>query len=153
MMKFKAKIVDGELRLNWSLIRSYCRRWKNGTEVDVTVTKKQPSSSIRGYYFAEVLPKFARGLYYEADEYYLFHVQLKTVYFGHQPDLLKQFGLKEISVDKRGITRNIPKVFHKESVLPVSVKWEFVDWVRRKAAHEGIITDDPKPKKTGGRDG
>ncbi len=69
---------------------------------------------------------------YERDEDELFHRQLKIVYFRVQPD-------------DKGIyrERDIPSVFSNESMLPISEKQEFLDWVIRKAAHDGAYIPDP----------
>ena len=71
-----------------------------------------------------------KHLGYEQDEQELFHRQLKIVYFNIKPD-------------KKGIHRKVPSVFSNESDISISKKKEFVDWVIRKAAQEGVYIEDP----------
>lgn len=132
-MRFKAiSDINRKLNLNWSVINIYTSRWKPDTWFDIEIVRRQAKKSdpMRKYYFAAVLPPFMKYLGYDPDEELLFHRQLKIVYFRIKPDT------KEIH-------RNVPSVFGNESVLPVSEKNEFVDWVIRKAAQEGCYIPDP----------
>ncbi len=138
-MKFKAMSNDNrKLDVDWDKVNLYVSRWKPDTSFVVEIVKRQPSKSdpMRRYYFAEVLPKFMGKLGYERDETMLFHHQLKVTYFKDNPKL-------EVSQDKRGMWRNVPAVFAKDSKLAVKVKKQFVDWVVRKAAEYGVYICDP----------
>ena len=129
-MKFKVQKIKGKIDINWSHLEAYTSRWKDGTTFTVEITREQRkhSSPQRKMYFAGILPEFAKGLFYDPDEYLLFHRQLKIVYFQVQPD-------------KKGIYRNVPHVFADESELPVPEKSKFIEWVLRKAAMEGIYIE------------
>ena len=132
-MKFKALSTDRrKLDVNWDHINLYVSRYKPYTPFDVEVVRRQAKKSdpLRKYYFAVVIKEFMKHLGYEVDEEELFHRQLKIVYFQIKPDA-------------KGIYRNVPSVFSNESDLDVSIKKEFVDWVIRKAAHEGVYIPDP----------
>ena len=132
-MKFKALSNDQrKLDVNWDNVNTYVSRWKPHTPFIVEITRRQAKKSdpMRKYYFAVVIKEFMKHLGYEPDEEMLFHRQLKIVYF-------------QIEADAKGIFRNVPSVFSNESDLNVSVKKEFVDWVVRKAAHEGVYIPDP----------
>jgi len=133
-MKFKAQTdKDRKINIQWELVNTYLSRWKPGTWFDVEITRHQhkKSNPLRKYYFAAVLPPFMKHLGYEPHEELLFHRQLKITYFRIKPD-------------KKGIHRNVPSVFGNKSVLSVSVKKEFTDWVIRTAAKEGCYIEDPK---------
>jgi len=121
-----------KLDVNWDHVNLYVSRWKPHTPFVVEITRRQAKKSdpMRKYYFGVVIKEFMKHLGYEVDEEELFHRQLKIVYFGIKPDT-------------KGIYRNVPSVFSNESDLDVSVKKEFVDWVVRKAAHEGVYIPDP----------
>ena len=130
-MKFDATTTKGrKLDLNWDAINAYVSRWRPGTRLEISITRRQQkiSDPMRKMYFAAILPVFANGLGYDPDEYLLFHRQLKIVYF-------------QVQSDKKGIYRNVPHVFADESTLPVSEKSKFVEWVLRKAAIEGIYIE------------
>ena len=133
-MKFRSlSNKNRKLDLNWDHINLYVSRYKPNTPFEILITRRQAKKSdpMRKYYFAAVLPPFMNHLGYERDEEELFHRQLKIVYFNIKPD-------------KKGIYRNVPSVFSDESNLDISIKQEFVEWVKRKAAHEGVYIDDPK---------
>ena len=123
-----------KLDLNWDVIDTYLSRWKPGTPIDIEFVRRQSKKShpLRKFYFAAVLPPFMQHLGYDPDEEVLFHRQLKIVYFRIKPD-------------KRGIYRNkdIPSVFGDDSNLAVPIKRQFVDWVMRKAAMEGVYIESP----------
>ena len=99
---------------------------------------------MRRYYFAAVLPPFLKELGYEQDEGLFFHHQLKIRFFENHPDFLDKDGNPTIKKDGRGIWKNVPAVFSNDSVMDVSVKKEFTDWVIRKAAYYGVLIDDPE---------
>lgn len=133
-MKFKAQITDNrEIDIRWDLVKTYLSRWKPGTWLDVEIIRHQhkKSNPMRKYYFAGVLPPYMTELGYEKDEDELFHRQLKITYYRIKPD-------------KKGIYRKVPSVFGDKSDIPVSEKKEFVDWVIRKAAADGVYIEDPK---------
>ena len=132
-MKFQARTNDKrEIEVRWDLVNTYLSRWKPGTYLNLEITRRQAKKSdpMRKYYFGVVIKEFMRHLGYEVDEEELFHRQLKIVYFQVKPDA-------------KGIYRNVPSVFSNESDLDVSVKKDFIDWVVRKAAHEGVYIPDP----------
>ena len=130
-MKFRAIIENGKLSVNWERIGVYLSRWKDGTMLDVEITRRQRTKSdpMRKYYFGVVLPLFAEHLGYDKDEHLLLHRQLKIVYFRVEPDA-------------KGIHRHVPPVFSDKSEIPVSEKSAFVAWVQRKAAQEGVYIPD-----------
>jgi hypothetical protein len=142
-MKFKAKTnSQRKLDVRWDLIDLYVAKWKPGTDLDVEITRRQSkaTSSMRKYYFAEVIAKYADHLGYDkGEEVLLLHTQLKIVYFQIKPD-------------KKGIYLNVPHVFAEELDLSdrekVKLRKKFMDWVVRKAARDGCVVDDPRPKKT-----
>lgn len=134
-MKFKVvSDKNRKINLNWDRVNIYVSRWKPGTAFDVEVKRKQKkvSDPLRKYYFSTVLPPYLERLGYEPDEDELFHRQLKIVYFRVEPD-------------EKGIYRekNIPSVFGNNSDLDVSIKLEFTEWVKRKAAQDGVYIPDP----------
>jgi len=133
-MKLKAQTnKERKLDLNWDLINIYASRWKPDTWFDIEITRHQHKKSdpLRKYYFVAVLPPFMSKLGYEKDEDELFHRQLKITYYRIKPD-------------RKGIYRKVPSVFGDKSEILVSGKKEFVDWVIRKAAEEGVYIEDPK---------
>ena len=136
-MKFKAKTnKDRKIEVNWDRVNLYLSKWPPGTELDFEIVRRvQRKNKMRRWYFADVLPKFAHGLGYDADEYLDFHRQLKIIFF-------------QVPKDNLGIHRKIPKVFADEPELLAIKKKEkqkkFLDWVIRKAAYEGILIEDPR---------
>ena len=143
-MKFSAKTNSKQqLEVRWDIINAYLKRWKPGTVLEIEIRRPQKTRSdpMRCMYFAGILPEFAKGLGYDPDEYLKFHEQLKIIYFGKQPKILDDLKLERVFKDKRGVYRNVPHVFHNKSKIPVEQKAEFVDWVLRKAAYEGIYID------------
>lgn len=130
-MKFRAIIENGKLSVNWERINVYLSRWKDGTVLDVEITRRQRTKSDpqRKFYFGVVLPLFAEHLGYDKDEHLLLHRQLKIVYFRVEPDA-------------KGIHRHVPTVFSDKSEIPISEKSAFVEWVQRKAAQEGVYIPD-----------
>ena len=138
-MKFQT-VSDKDRKITFDVgrINLYVQRYKPFTPFDFELTRKQPRKSdpMRKYYFAVVLPPFMEELGYEPDEELFFHQQLKITYFQHDPEY-------DIKQDKRGIWRNVPSVFGKDSDMPVSTKKQFVDWVVRKAAEAGVYIPDP----------
>jgi hypothetical protein len=133
-MNFRAIKTAGKIDINWELINLYIARWKDGTMFDVEVVRRQKRKSdpMRKYYWGAVLQTYMKELGYERDEDELFHKQLKIVYFRIKPD-------------NKGIYRDkdIPSVFSNDSELTVSIKKEFMDWVIRKAAQDGVYIPDP----------
>lgn len=131
-MKFRAQKRNGSLEINWDHLDTYASRWKDGTHFDVEIVRREKKipDPLRKYYFAAVLPPFMAHLGYDPDEEELFHRQLKIVYF-------------KISPDAKGIYRKVPSVFGNESELPISKKQEFVEWVCRKAAQDGVYIESP----------
>ena len=69
-MKFRAIKSDGKLQINWERINVYLSRWKDGTVLDVEITRRQRTKSdpMRKYYFGVVLPLFMEHLGYDEDE-------------------------------------------------------------------------------------
>jgi hypothetical protein len=132
-MKFKAIKVSGKLQINWDRIDAYLSNFKDGTSFEVEIVKRQKTKStpLRSYYFGAVLPKYMDFLGYERHEQELLHNQLKIVYYQIKPD-------------KKGIYRNVPKVFSDESTIPVPEKVKFVQWVIRCAAKDGVYIEDPE---------
>jgi hypothetical protein len=134
-MHFKLK-TDKNRRIHPDMdrINAYVSRWLPGTDIDFDVTRRQKrvSDPMRKYYFAAVLPPFMEKLGYEPEEEYLFHRQLKIVYFKAEPD-------------SHGIYRDkdIPSVFGNDSELGIDIKLKFTEWVKRKAAQEGVYIPDP----------
>ena len=130
-MKFRAIIENGKLQINWERIGVYLTRWKDGTMLDVEITRRQRTKSdpMRKYYFGVVLPIFAEHLGYDKDEHLLLHRQLKIVYFRVEPDA-------------KGIHRHVPTVFSDKSDIPVEEKAKYLEWVVRKAAQEGVYIPD-----------
>jgi hypothetical protein len=134
-MEFKLKSNENrQLSINMEQINLYASRWKPGTWFDFKVVRKvkRKSDPMRRYYFAAVLPPFMEHLGYEPEEQMIFHRQLKIVFFQVKPD-------------KKGIYREkeIPSVFGNDSKLGIDIKQKFTEWVKRKAAHEGVYIPDP----------
>lgn len=133
-MKFKAIKSGGKLTVNWDKVNVYVSRWPDGTAFDVEIVRRQKTKSdpMRKWYFGAVLPPFMESLGYDKDEDELFHRQLKITFFKIKPD-------------KRGIYRNkdIPSVFSDTSLVPISEKKKFIDWVIRKAVENGVYIADP----------
>jgi hypothetical protein len=136
-MKFRAIKSDGKLSINWDRINTYLSNFKDGTPFEIEIVKRQKTRStpLRNYYFGGVLPKYMEFLGYERNEQELFHNQLKIVYFQIKPD-------------KKGIYRNVPKVFSDESTIHVPDKVKFVQWVIRCAAKDGVYIEDPNEPTT-----
>ena len=132
-MKFKV-VSDKNRRveINWDRVNLYTSRYKPFSPFDIEIVrrKKTISDPMRKYYFGLVIKEFMKHLGYEPHEEELFHRQLKVVYFQIKPDA-------------KGIYRNVPSVFSNESEIDVSLKKQFVDWVIRRAAHEGCYIPDP----------
>ena len=129
-MKFHVKTTKNrKVVLNMEAINAYASRWKPGTQLEVEIKRPvaKKSDSQRAFYWAVVIPQFCDELGYDPDERELFHRQLKITYFGVKPDA-------------KGIYRNkdIPAVFANESDKDVRQKKEFIEWVVRKAAQNGI---------------
>ena len=134
-MKFKATSDNNrKVKINWEHVNLYASRWKPGTEFEIEIVRRQKkiSDPMRKYYFAAVLPPYLEHLGYDPEEDLLFHKQLKIVYFRIEPDA------KGIYRDK-----DIPSVFGNDSDVPVSKKTEFVEWVLRKAAQDGVYIKNP----------
>lgn len=134
-MKFKLKSNhERKIALNLDAINIYVNKWKPGTEFEFEIVRRQKkiSDPMRRYYFAVVLPPFMEHLGYEPEEQMIFHRQLKIVHFQVEPD-------------RHGIYRekDIPSVFGDESELGIDIKQKFVEWVKRKAAQEGVYIPDP----------
>ena len=136
-MKFKAFTNDQrKLDVNWDHVNLYISKWKPHTPLVVEITRRQAKKSdpMRRFYFAAVLPPFMKHLGYENDEEIFFHQQLKIRYFEHEYN---------IHQDSKGMWKNVPSVFGNDSEMTISKKKDFVDWVVRKAAHEGAYIPDP----------
>lgn len=137
-MKFRAVKRNGTIDINWDRVNAYAEHWKDGTPFDVEIVRKQrrKSDPMRKYYFGVVLSIYMDHLGYEKDEDELFHRQLKIVYF-------------RVEADDKGIYRDkhIPSVFSNESELPIVEKQKFIDWVIRKAAHDGVYIPDPNEEE------
>jgi len=143
-MRFRAKTnAKRQLDIRWEQINAYLAKWKPGTLLDIEIVRHQSTISdpMRKLYFAAVLPPFARHMGYDPDEYKLVHRQLKIVFYEPQGDVLAKYRLPPITKDKRGIYRNVPRVFAKKSKFPVKEKKRFLDWVLRKSAQEGCYID------------
>lgn len=133
-MKFKlVSDKNRKVNINMDRINIYTSRWKPGTPIDFSITRKVQTTSdpMRKYYFVAVTKPFMEKLGYEPHEETLFHTQLKITYFQVKPD-------------ERGIYRNVPSVFGKDSDIPVPEKKKFVDWVVRRAADHGVYIEDPE---------
>lgn len=145
-MDFKLVSDDRrKIRINMELVDTYTGRYKPGTSYDVSVTRRQAkvSDPMRKYYFAAVVPPLMEELGYNQYETLFFHQQLKIRYFEYHPDFLGDDGEPTIKQDGRGIWRNVPSVFGKDSKMDVSVKKAFVDEVVRWASFYGIYIEDP----------
>lgn len=134
-MKFQAVTDQNrKINLNWDLLNQYVFRWKPGTPLEISITRKEPkvSSPQRRYYFGVVLPALMDGLGYDPEEDELVHRQLKIVFFNVKPD-------------KRGIYRekDIPSVFSDESDIGIATRIKFMDWVMRKCAENGVYVPAP----------
>jgi ferric iron reductase protein FhuF len=139
-LKFKARTDENrELLAKWDLVAAYVSRYKPHTVFDIEIVRRQKteSSPLRKYYFACVMPPLVEKTGYEKHETLLVHHQMKVTYFKDDPNY-------EIYQDKRGIWRNVPSVFSKDSKIKVSIKKEFVDWAIRLAAQYGAYIEDPK---------
>jgi len=145
-MKFEARTNEKrQIDVRWDLVNAYVAKWKPDTSLVLEITRRQAKKSdpMRKYYFAAVIPPFMKQEGYEPSEEMFFHNQLKVRYFEHHPKFLDKDGKPTIKQDKRGIWRNVPSVFGKDSDLDVSIKKEFMDWVVRKAAQCGVYIEDP----------
>ena len=135
-MKFQATIdKDRKPVVNWDRVWLYCSRWKPGTVLQIEISRRQKKHPIRAYYFAEVIYKLAEHLGYDhGEETELLHRQLKITFFQIKPD-------------EKGIYRNVPHVFSDDSDISSEVRTQFLEWVIRVAAREGVIVEDPKGNK------
>jgi len=129
----KFKIITDENRrvaFNMAAIDAYTAKWKPGTPLDVEIVRRNvPKDPIRAYYYAAVLKPYADHLGYDAgEETYLLHRQLKIVYYNVQPD-------------KKGVYKNVPHLFRNESTKRNKEKQQFIEWVIRKAAHDGVYIE------------
>lgn len=124
---------NGLIDLPTEEIYEYTSRSKGGTWFEIVVTKHGSTKSdpLRKRYFSSVLPPWMREIGYDPDEKQLVHDQLKIRYFNIEPD-------------KRGICRNVPSVFSNESEMDVFEKHDFVEWVIRKAAIDGVVIKKPR---------
>jgi len=134
-MKFKLKSDrERKLHINMDVINTYASKWKSGTDFDVEIVRRvrRRSDPLRKYYFAAVLPPFMKELGYEPEDELMFHRQLKIVFFN-------------VCEHSKGMYRekDIPSVFGNDSELGVPIKKQFVDWVIRKAAENGVYIPDP----------
>ena len=134
-MKFRTKSDNTRsISLNMELINAYVSRWLPNTWFDISITRKKKtvSSPMRKYFFGVVMPEFLNGFGYEPEEKLVVHERLKILYFGIEPD-------------KHGIYRpsDIPSVFGDDSDVPIDKKQGYIEWVKRKAAEEGIYIPDP----------
>lgn len=134
-MKFK--LVSNEHRkiaLNMDAINLYVARYKPFTPFDFECVRRQKkvSTPMRKYYFGVVMTEFCKGFGYEPDEMLLVHRHLKIRFFKVEPD-------------KHGIYRDkdIPSVFGNESEIPISEKNDFIEYVKRQAAINGVYIPDP----------
>lgn len=119
------------LNFNWESVNAYLFRYKeNWFNIEIQRKQRKKSDPLRKYYFGVVLPDFMAHLGYEKHEDELFHRQLKITYYRIEPD-------------QKGIYRNVPSVFGNKSEIPVGEKKDFVDWVVRTAAKDGVYIPDP----------
>jgi len=134
-MKFQlVSNKNRQVLFNMDAINAYTQRYKPHTPFDFEIVRRQKkvSEPMRAYYWAVVMVEFCKGFGYEPDEDLLVHKHLKINFFRVKPD-------------SHGIYRDkdIPSVFSNESDLDVSVKKDFIDYVVRQAAREGIYIPDP----------
>ena len=129
-MNFRARKENGRLQYNRDLVGTYLSRFKDGTvfKVEIKRPQKTQSDPMRKYYFGAVLPTFMKEIGYEPHEKLEFHHQLKMLFFDPQPD---EYGFKRT-----------PTVFSKKSKIPVPKKKEFIEWVKRVAAKQGVYIPD-----------
>ena len=128
-MKFRAIKSEGKLQINWERIDVYLSRWKDGTVLDVEITRRQrtksdPTSQVTTSAWCCRCSRSILG--YDKDEHLLLHRQLKIVYFRVEPDA-------------KGIHRHVPTVFSDKSEIPVSEKSDFVAWVSAKGRARGSV--------------
>lgn len=130
-MKFKL-ITDDKRKLSFNMaaIDAYTGRWKPGTPIEVEIKRRAvPKDPIRKYYFAAVLKPYADHLGYDqGEETELLHRQLKIVWYQVEPD-------------KKGIYKGVPTLFRNESDKGVGEKQEFINWVVRCAARDGVYIE------------
>jgi len=133
-MKFKAIVgLHPKLRYNTDQVEKYLLKFKAGTVLDMELkrARKSRSEPQQAYYWANVLPTLGDHLGYDrGPEQERLHDWLKCLYFNIQPD-------------SRGIYKGIPSVWGKESKLDVKERSEFVDYVIRLAAKEGVVINEP----------
>jgi len=129
-MKFRARKEKDRLVYQKELVQAYLSRFKEGDVFKIEIRRPQKigSDPYRRYYFGVVIKDFMAGLFYEPHEKDMFHEQLKELYFQVKPD---EHGFKRI-----------PNVFHKKKGLPSKKQIEFIEWVKRLAAREGIYIPD-----------
>lgn len=129
------KLVSDESRkvsINIDRINAYTSRYRPGTPFDFSITRKKRTVSdpMRRYYWAVVLPLFLEAYGYDPQEDELVHFFLKCKFFKIDPD-------------PHGIYRNVPSVFSNESEVEIKRKQDFVEWLKRLAAQEGVYIPDP----------
>ena len=107
---------DRKLQLNWERVYLYCARWKPGTPLEISITRRKPKTSdpMRKLYFGHVLPSYGNHLGYDADEHMLLHRQLKIVWHKCEPD-------------NKGIYLNVPRMFANDAATDVSIKRRFLN--------------------------
>ena len=121
-----------EMRFDHPTINRYLEKWKNDTVFNVSITrpKRTNSDPLRNYYWGKVIRSFMK-LGYEPQDFENLHKHFKFSFFKPQPD---ELGIKPE-----------PMVFSKKSKITVDQKWDFVEWVRRIAARQGLDIQDPDP--------
>lgn len=130
-MIFNAKTDNGrKLDVNWDTVNAYLSKFKPNTYFRLEIKRKQKTVSdpMRKLYFSVVLTTYGEHLGYDKHELELLHRQLKIVFYQVKPD-------------DKGIHRNVPHVFSNDSKIPISGKKDFMEWVVRRAAHDGCYID------------
>jgi len=138
-MKFRARISSKKkLETNWEIIDVFLSRFKPGTllELDIKRLERKESNPMRRYYYSQVLPPLLKATGYEVYEAQFVHNVLKGMFFeNHENEEWRTYK------DERGIWRNVPHVFAKNSPIPVSVKKEFISFAERVGVKYGAEYD------------
>lgn len=134
-MKFKLKSNDNrQITLNIDAINTYVARYVANTEFCFEVVRKKriKSDPMRKYFYAVVLPGFCNAYGYDPEEQLTVHKHCKILWFNVQPD-------------SHGIyrDRDIPALFGNDSEKDIQTKQEYIEWMKRKAAEEGVYIPDP----------
>ena len=123
----------------WSWVTTYIQRYKDGTrfEWSITIKKRLKSDPQRKMYFSKVLPELMSAVGYDPHEAEDVHRFLKIKFFWSQANVLEKCGLEPIIKDKHGYHKNVPRLFHKKSQIPVNIRSKFIDWAMRIAIEYG----------------